>query len=89
MNDEMTGSYLKIRFRGENMEDRFLNIPTFWDPTNRQFIGYLQTPSKKMITFKGSTNQSLSDNFMIEFNKATESNQALVEEILDMLQEAE
>lgn len=86
---EQTTSYMQMGLNLDGHDPLFLQIPTYWDAVEKQWIGMIQTPiTKKMIYSTGKNSFELQNNFNIEMSKLM-NDENYAEEIVGMFRKAE
>ncbi len=79
-----SGSYMELCLRPPYGEDLYLRIPTVWDQSEKQWIGFIKTPSSKELIY-GSGKDSM--DLQNSFNKCLKEkmeNPELQAEIMSM-----
>lgn len=77
-------SYLLLKMHCDGEDTIVLRVPTFWDATEEQWTGAIQTPiTKTLITATGKDSFELQNNFNIVLKKKLE-NSKIKKEIFSM-----
>ncbi len=81
---QSSGSYMQLCIRPQYGDDLFLRVPTVWDQMQKQWIGFVKTPSSKELIYgSGKTSQELEHSFNKALKEKLE-NPELTNEVLSM-----
>lgn len=67
-------SYMQLCLYREDKGNIYLMVPTFWNAIHKQWMGFVKTPSGKIISSNGKDSEELQNNFNIELHKNFEEN---------------
>ena len=80
-------SYMKLGLHLEGEGYKELRVPTFWDATEKQWIGAVKTPkTNHLITATGKDSLELQNSFNIELKKAFDDKK-YADEVFGMFEE--
>lgn len=67
-------SYMELKLHLDGKNPLYLRVPTLWDDTEKQWIGFIQLPkSKKIISGNGKTDFDLQNSFNVSMNQVFNS----------------
>jgi len=72
--EKETSSYMQLCFYQEEKGNIYLMVPTFWDEPNKEWLGFIKTPSGKLLYASGKNDKDLQDNFNVILHKSFEDN---------------
>ena len=82
-------SYMQLCLKKDGKEDLYLKVPTLWDDVEKQWIGFIQTPTtKKLITAQGKDSFSLQNSFNVALKEVFDQQDSTAQELFDMFMPA-
>lgn len=82
-------SYMELCLHLDGKEDLYLRVPTVWDDINKQWIGFVKTPTtQKLISGSGKTSFDLQNSFNHSMNAIFQEGGAIAEELFAMFMPA-